>query len=71
MREFLTPTQLKALDRTIAKARAEPGVHREPTRDGEVVAYRLCDEIHFAVNVDEVKLARGTVPLASVMFHSP
>jgi hypothetical protein len=61
--EFLTSAQLKALTAVIAKARADPGIHRESTPDGEAFAYQYIGEIYWGVNGDDKNLAPGRVPL--------
>jgi hypothetical protein len=60
---FLTPPQLAALERAIARARAETGIQREPTSDGEAIAYQFRTEIQWAVNTEDTNAARGSVPL--------
>ncbi len=80
MDEFLTAGQRRALEKVIAKARAEGGTHREPTTDGEAYAYRCRDEICWGVNEDQwgvnedqqnSNLARGVVPLKMVSKRRP
>ena len=73
MDEFLTAGQRRALEKVIAKARAEGGTHREPTTDGEAYAYRCRDEICWGVNEDRQNsnLARGVVPLKMVSKRRP
>jgi hypothetical protein len=73
MDEFLTAGQRRALEKVIAKARAEGGTHREPTTDGEAYAYRCRDEICWGVNEDpqNINLARGVVPLKMVSKRRP
>ena len=65
MDEFLTAKQLTALEKVITEARAEPGIHREPTPDGEALAYEYANEIQWAVNgaPHDTSIARGVVPL--------
>jgi hypothetical protein len=63
MTEFLTAAELKALEKVIARTRAEPGVHLEPTPDGEAIAYRSIGEIRWCVNNESRNLANGAVPL--------
>jgi hypothetical protein len=65
MDEFLTSKQLTALEKVIKKARAKPGIHREPTPNGEALAYKYVNEIQWAVNggPHDTNLARGVVPL--------
>ena len=65
MDEFLTAQQLKALEKAIANARAAPGIHREPTPDGDALAYEFGDEIQWTVNggPHNTTVARGAVPL--------
>lgn len=62
MPEFIDAKQIDALSKVIARARTGPGVHREPTPDGEAIAYAGELEIHWCVNADERNVARGTVP---------
>jgi hypothetical protein len=71
--EFLTEAQLKALEAAIAKARADPGLHREELSDGEVYAYRTPRDIHWGVNggADGGNLAEGTAPLVSSVASIP
>jgi hypothetical protein len=45
MSEFLEKAEIEALEKVIAKARAAPGIHREPTPGGEAIAYRYLGEI--------------------------
>ena len=73
MDEFLTAGQRRALEKVIAKARAEGGTHGEPTTDGEAYAYRCRDEICWGVNEDQQNsnLARGVVPLKMVSKRKP
>jgi hypothetical protein len=73
MDEFLTAGHRRALEKVIAKARAEGGTHREPTPDGEAYAYRCRDEICWGVNEDpqNINLARGVVPLKMVSKRRP
>jgi len=63
--ECLTRPQLRALEKVIAKARADRGIHREPTSDGEALAFVYAGEINWAVNggPHNTNLARGAVPL--------
>jgi hypothetical protein len=61
--EFLTSSELKTLEKVIAKTRAEPRVHREPTPEGEAIAYRGVGEIRWCVNSESANLANGAVPL--------
>jgi hypothetical protein len=65
MDEFLSPPQLRCLEKAIANARVARGVQREPTPDGEALAYQYADQIHWAVNggPHNTNVARGTVPL--------
>jgi hypothetical protein len=66
--EFLSIRQIAALERAVAKARAEPGIHREPVEDGgEVMAFRFVDEVNWAVSsILGNVVARGMVPLADL-----
>jgi hypothetical protein len=63
--EFLTPAQLRALEKVITKARTARGVHRESLSDGEALAFQYAHEVHWAVNggPHNANIARGTAPL--------
>jgi hypothetical protein len=63
MTEFLTAAELRALEKVIAKARAEPGTHHQPTRSGEVVAFLYINEIKWVVSHRRAKVAYGTILL--------
>ena len=71
--EFLTKPQLHALEAAIAKARAQPGLHKEELSDGEVYAYRTPRDIHWIVNggLDGGNVAEGTVPLVKPTVSLP
>ncbi len=62
--EFLAEEQIKALEIAIQKARAERGIHRVPTADGEAYAYQFNAEVYWHVQgPHNSNVAKGAVPL--------
>ena len=63
--EFLADDQIEALVSAIKKARAEQGLHRVPTSDGEAYAYQFNTEVYWHVQgPHNCNIAKGAVPLA-------
>lgn len=68
---FLNLHQFAALEKVIERARAEPGVHRQPTLDGEASAFQFDDGIEWSVKRGNEKIARGTCSKLSIKPTKP